>query len=488
MEQDSPWWRESRTETTRDHFRRMSFFFSAHHGCVVACLSLATARLGSNTGNIQSFLLYVGYTGSALLGATYVTKKAGPQRTLVLGLTLYGMYVLAFWGATSIHNILWRQYIAWTGALFGGIGGGVLWTAQGAFFAQSAEGEEATAQLSSEFAVIYLTLELVIRSLSTLLLAQLGWSWKAVFAVYSLVAIVSTLGMALAVQDPSPQGNNMEAEEVEPNEIESENAGEDMDAQQTVTPIRSTGLISNHSQNEENDWYKITAALQLLRHDARMPFLIGLTSVFGFAASLLNSYVNGHVVHVALPQGDYNIGILNALVSAMAALVSFFVGRYPSSKGPVLTLGAICFFLIASALVLIAPERWSWAMLIVLYSLHGTGRAAFESPLKALFADWFAHEHEGAFANIILQNGIASAVGYVVNSWPCSDQATHSRSCVQYVDGTFHRVGVLESMVMVTSVVAVIGYWYASIVHQRLVATAEENSVQSNGHYRDIPE
>jgi hypothetical protein len=40
------------------YFILMSVLFSANHGCVVACLSLATARLGS-LGAYQSGLLYV---------------------------------------------------------------------------------------------------------------------------------------------------------------------------------------------------------------------------------------------------------------------------------------------------------------------------------------------------------------------------------------------------------------------------------------------
>jgi hypothetical protein len=43
----------------RYNFVIMSLLFSANHGCVVACLSLATARLGGALGAWQSGLLYV---------------------------------------------------------------------------------------------------------------------------------------------------------------------------------------------------------------------------------------------------------------------------------------------------------------------------------------------------------------------------------------------------------------------------------------------
>jgi hypothetical protein len=42
---------------SRYNFVIMSLLFSANHGCVVACLSLATARLGGALGAWQSGLL-----------------------------------------------------------------------------------------------------------------------------------------------------------------------------------------------------------------------------------------------------------------------------------------------------------------------------------------------------------------------------------------------------------------------------------------------
>jgi hypothetical protein len=47
------------------------------------------------------------------------------------------------------------------------------------------------------------------------------------------------------------------------------------------------------------------------------------------------------------------------------------------------------------------------------FSLFSMGRSTFEGTLKATFADYFSYEKEGAFANIILQNGLSGAIGYV---------------------------------------------------------------------------
>jgi hypothetical protein len=61
------------TSTIMYNFVVMSILFSANHGCVVACLSLATARLGS-IGAYQSGLLYV-FTKLILYSCNYVAKN-----------------------------------------------------------------------------------------------------------------------------------------------------------------------------------------------------------------------------------------------------------------------------------------------------------------------------------------------------------------------------------------------------------------------------
>ena len=75
--------------------------FSANHGGVVSCLSLATARLGS-LGAWQSVSLYLSYTLSALLGATYVVKTFGSRDALLAGMSMYCVYVGCFAFATAV--------------------------------------------------------------------------------------------------------------------------------------------------------------------------------------------------------------------------------------------------------------------------------------------------------------------------------------------------------------------------------------------------
>lgn len=419
----------------------MAVLFSANHGCTVACLSLATSRLGT-IGAWQSGMLYLTYTASALLGATYITKKLGGRNAMSLGMMLYCIYVACFLIATTSKQQQQQQRLAaLTGAAIGGVGGGFLWTAQGAYFTQVAniyaqqlqqDVTTTTTYLAGVFAFIYLSEEVILRTLSTILL-QLGFQWFTIFAVYSTVAVVSTLMMGLVKDYPRTDS-----------------------ATTTTTTV----------------WYKVTAAAQLLWSDPKMKYMVGLNAVFGFAGAFLNSYVNGEVVRVALHDEDSKyVGILSGWLAAVAAMMSLVFSRI-SSKGAVLVGGALCFFGVAFPFV-VQPdaEKMGWGVLIMVYTLQGTGRATFESTLKATFADYFSYEKEGAFANVILQNGLSSAVGYVLSfRLLCSKQSTY---CIQYRDGSLHDVLSFEMLVCVTAILAIFGYWRSSSLNK-----AEQDRVE----------
>jgi MFS family permease len=433
---------------TLTNFILMSILFSANHGCVVACLSLATARLGA-VGAWQNGVLYLTYTGSAIFGATYFVKKLGARDALVTGMTLYCAYVAAFWMAVTWTEI--EGPAALTGAAIGGVGAGFLWTAQGAYFSRAAEEHanqlgqpvtDSTAYLAGIFAFIYLAAEVGMRAMSSILLGLLGFQWSTIFGIYSLVTVVSTALM---------------------------------------------GFVHNYADQpsdgqEVSAWYKLTAAWQLLRNDTKMKYMIGLNAVFGFTAAFLNSYVNGEVVRVVLNDDSSKyIGLLTAWLSGVAAVMSLVFGRVTQKigKGPILIFGAVCFFaVVLPFLVVPNVERWSWFPLVVVYALHGTGRATFEGTLKATFADYFPHEKEGAFANIILQNGLSSAIGYVLTfSLLCSEPSSY---CVEYKDGKFHDVLTFELLVVVSAVLAILGYWKASSIHKAEIRNVPPDALLDN--------
>jgi MFS family permease len=371
------------------NFIFMSVLFSANHGCVVACLGLATSRLGS-TGAWQSGMLYLTYTASALLGATYIVKRFGARDSLIFGMALYCAYVACFLIATVWHDM--EQIVALTGAAIGGVGAGFLWTAQGSYFSQAAAEHAlhlqqpvttSTASLAGIFAFVYLTEEVVLRLLSTVLLEVGIVSWEIIFGLYTLVTVVSTLAMTRVHKYPA-----------------------------------SDHTYPTVAQGDIGVWYKVTAAWQILINDPKMKYMIGLNAVFGLSAAFVNSYVNGQVIQKSAlddPNGKY-IGVFSSLVSFVAAGMSLVFGKVSprTGKGPILVVGACCFLgVVVPFLVFPNVEEWGWRLLTLVYTLQGTGRATFEGTLKATFADYFSYEKEGAFANIILQNGLSGAIGYV---------------------------------------------------------------------------
>uniref|UniRef100_A0A7S4AER2 Nodulin-like domain-containing protein n=1 Tax=Pseudo-nitzschia australis TaxID=44445 RepID=A0A7S4AER2_9STRA len=488
------------------NFLIMSVLFSANHGCVVSCMALASARLGS-VGAWQSGLLMFSYAASSLLGATYAVKTLGARNSLTMGMFCYCAYVGCFWVAAHMDNSSsssnnnnnnnadfdLKAIAAYLGALIGGVGAGFLWTAQGTYFGLASQDhasrfnvqvEESTAKFAGYFAFLYLMEELLLRLLSSTLLGLEVASWEAIFGIYTLITVASTAAMPCWVHDyPTTDNSNT-----------------------------NDNSNNNNGNGKDGAFYKVTVAFYLLKNDPKMKYMIGLNAVFGFVAAFLNSYVNGQVVPVALddPESKY-IGVLNSMVSAVAAAASLLFGRLAASstsrsnnsnsnsnsnsnangnsnpddhgvgiKGAILIFGALCF----GGVVLpfcIQPDAsaYGWPSLIVVYALHGMGRATFEGTLRSTFVDYFSYEKEGAFANIIFQNGIASGVGYILTfSLICEKP---SRYCVEYSNGTLHDVLTFELIALVSVVVAIGGYLRASQLRRKELA---ENPHQNQHQQR----
>eukprot|EP00980_Cylindrotheca_fusiformis_P011814 scaffold2816_cov121-Cylindrotheca_fusiformis.AAC.30 len=417
------------------NFTAMSVLFSANHGSVVSCLGLATARLGS-TGAWQSGILYFTYTASALLGATYVTKRAGSRNALFYGMALYCVYVGCFWFATLAATADLERLLAWTGAGIGGIGAGFLWTSQGAYFGQAAEEharqldqpvETSTASFAGVFAFFYLAEEVALRLLSTFLVQTHLASWETIFAIYTAVTVLSVVPVRFLREYSSGDASATES---------------------------SASIFS-----------QVTVAGRLLISDPKMKYMIGLNASFGFTAAFLSSYVNGEVMPIALndPSSKY-VGVYSSWTAAVAAGSSLIFGKIAPMTGrtPILVGGSVCFFAVCFPfLVQPDPHKYNWWALLFVYTMQGVGRATFEGTLKATFADFFAYEKEGAFANIILQNGLAGAV--VTFSLLCD---TPSKYCIEYSNGGLHDVLTFVLIAAFSTVVAVAGYLRASSIHR----------------------
>jgi hypothetical protein len=456
-------------------------------------------------GASQSLVLYGFYTVSSLLGATRITKSLGSRNALIAGMSAYVLYVGCFWLAAATATARRQSYsqqedetadiplvtaiAVLVGGAVGGWGAGFLWTAQGSYFVRAANehdreitassrrtnliyqsnGEQhqlqqgrrdATSELASIFAFVYLAEEVVLRTLSTFLLQLLGGSWCTVFALYSAVAFVSALLMILVRNYDDANYIGSDTLDLNPNDLQSP-AGvpeEDDDAAQSTSPIR---LPSTDS--------RMSPTLRLLVRDPKMKYMAGINVLFGWTAAFLNSYVNGQVLPKALG-GDTSIGLYTSWVSVVAAVGSLAVGRSCMSprltKMSILMAGSLCFAGVALPFVLVPnANRWNWKMLLLVYTFHGLGRATFESTLKAAFADFFGRvEKEAAFANIVLQNGVASSVGYALTVALLCDQP--SVYCVEYRDGSVHDVLTFELLIVATAILAVMGLRRASDLYR----------------------
>lgn len=446
--------RPATTLSAQGNFLLASTLFSVNHGCVTACLNLATARLG-DVGAKQSSVLYLSYSASALLGSTWIIKKVRPVNGLILGMGLYSVYVGCFILAVlQMDHPVIAEVTALLGAAVGGLAGAILWTAQGSFFARSAEvhsqGSEittlpdATSDLSAYFAAIYLFGEVALNLLSSVLVEAFGLAWLTVFTVYFVIAVVSVLGMLLVYEHPP--------------------------ADSDVASFSNT-----YSPN------KATAAWRVLTKDPKMICMVPFNLVFGLAASFRASFVSSEVVRIALDDNkSMYVGELSAVTAVVAAVMSLIFGRisHVIGKGTILVIGSASFFLVAFPFVLFPDlTRWGWASVLCVYTLQGIGRSTFEGTLKAEFADFFSYEKEGAFANIVLQSGLSNALGFFLSiNLPCSSPGTY---CIEYADGTLHNVLSYELLIMVSAVLAALGYWRAAVLYRRenrqaVTGTSEE--------------
>jgi len=276
--------------------------------------------------------------------------------------------------------------LAISGAIIGGLGGGTLWTCQGAFLASvvervaSAEARPRTdvsAELAGTFGSIFLFSEALTRALATVLIKYAGLSYAANFVVMSAIALAGAV-LFLVLADIGGKGE----------------------------PFRA-------SQAAE----KLVAAVALWR-DPKF-WLLQLTNVtFGFASAWLGGWIGRHIIAVAM-DGDL-IGFAGAILSLTAALLSKWFGRISVRLGKIVpvSIGATAFFLLGLLSYWVGhPQDWGSGTL-VFYVLMGIGRATFESTNKAIFVDFFPPEqHAGAFANVMVFSTGSSTVAFVLGAF-----------------------------------------------------------------------
>ena len=330
--------------------------------------------------------------------------------------------------------------IVLTGAAVGGVGAGILWTAQGLYFAQSAEDYSAnsnmplamaTSRFAGIFGFIFLGFEMVLRILSTLILYwDPNFSWTTIFQCYTLIAFLGAVLLRLLAHN----------------------------------------YPTSYKKGDENFFHQVTAAVYLLMEDGKAKYLICLNVAFGFCGSFINSYVNGEVIEQAL--GDSNshfVGTLSAWLSFVAAVTSLmFSFWWPSYKATFTVIGGLMVCLTVLPFLMDPdPRSYTFERLFMIYTFWGVGRASSESTLKAVYADFFLNAKEAAFANIVLQNGLASSIGYVASfNMLCDEEESSSNSyCIRFSDGTLHNVLTLASVTFGFGVLGILTFLIGNSMH-----------------------
>jgi hypothetical protein len=347
-----------------------------------------------------------------------------------LGQILFGGYIGLFWMASMlVHTSNSSAEIsAWLGAGLGGIGASIFWTAQGVYFAEATHVyceqsgrtiEESTSLLAGVFAFSFLVEETLVDVLATVLV-KAGVPWTLVFLIYTIITITATIFTASV----------------------------------PIYPIHALG------RRQSTNCSKALGAVNLLVTDSRTKYMIGFNAAFGFAGAYLNSFISGQVIPKVFHDSSF-VGVLVAIHGVTAALVSLCYSRM-SSKAPALFIGSLAFAFVALPFF-VQPDvekNWGWGHVLFIYSIHGVGRAAFEGPLKAVFADLFPRDADAAFTNITLQNGLAGSIAYILMSrLACVPRTTSAGSfCVAYQDGTHHDIGLLGCIVIGTSVASILGF------------------------------
>lgn len=120
--------------------------------------------------------------------------------------------------------------------------------------------------------------------------------------------------------------------------------------------------------------------------------------------------------------------------SGSATLCSLVYGRLGQRIGnqtPIVAWGALCFagFAVIN-LAVGANDLGHWIFLVLLAILFGSGRSTWEGAFKATFADYFPKEKAAAFANVQLQSGIASTIGFFLTSSSLSSMVIGLTACV----------------------------------------------------------
>eukprot|EP01062_Namystynia_karyoxenos_P053364 TRINITY_DN4319_c0_g1_i1.p1 TRINITY_DN4319_c0_g1~~TRINITY_DN4319_c0_g1_i1.p1 ORF type:complete len:556 (+),score=155.17 TRINITY_DN4319_c0_g1_i1:69-1670(+) len=409
-------------------FCLFSAVFSLNHGTVTASIPLATGDFGEKLGSYSLGTLYTLYTLAAMLVVAPLLDRMETRGCLMLGLGLNTVYVASYLVGRETDGAA-RWAVVLFGAAIGGVAAGIIWPAQGAHFARCAErysglrGEDSrigTAKLGGLFAAIYLAIEVLCKLLSSLTqVVVCGERWEGDIITGHCGSSSSTPAYFDAPGDGSSSGSD-----------------DDSSGRAAVFALflslasLTTGLMGCVPLNATDaptpkagpqfggSWSKrAQSAFTLMLRDPKVILMAGVNLTFGASVAFTNSYVTGTVVKDSV--GTDKVGFLDAIIPLVAALLSIPLARASSAlgtKAPAIIFGLACMMAATGVFAVVhdpVESLGKWSVLPVIFVVNGAGRAMWEGPNKAVFADYFmGADAEAGFSNLIFQFGASAAATF----------------------------------------------------------------------------
>eukprot|EP01031_Cornospumella_fuschlensis_P033034 gene33034-39962_t len=398
---------------SKRNFWCFCILFSIVHAAVDAVLAFSAAELGTKLGSSGGFTLYIFYTTSAFFFAKPLLQWLGAKQAVFLGLLGMLTYVASFF--LSILFPTWALYLFLVGAGIGGLGAGVLWTAQGSYFAANAyeytalvecDRDQVLTQFAATFAGFYLSFETCFKFVATMFFlsstGSVDLSWRpTVFGMYATSAAIAIVLYYIIVQDFEHVANDS----THGDQVEVVFNANVAHAEKKKCSVQSVCL-------------QLTTVARTVLTNPKLCLLLPYQLCFGFSVGLLDTYVNGVVVSKYI--GDGYIGLLAGITTLTAALLaspySLCASRLSDGGYIVMILGGLCFCIGGVMLVVLSDEELAaWPVIITYYVIHGAARGVWENTNKAMVSIYFSQPdtRDAAYASIYFTSGLAGALGFI---------------------------------------------------------------------------
>ncbi|RYH24037.1 hypothetical protein EON65_17125 [archaeon] len=398
---------------SKRNFWCFCILFAIVHAAVDAVLAFSAAELGTKLGSSGGFTLYIFYTTSAFFIAKPLLQWLGAKRAVFFGLLGMLAYVASFF--LSILYPALAVYVFLLGAGIGGLGAGVLWTAQGSYFAANAyeytalvecDRDQVLTQFAATFAAFYLSFETCFKFVATMFFlsstGSMDLSWRpTVFGLYATSAAIAIVLYYFIVQDFEHMHNNSTHSD-------------------SVEVVLNINLMSGDKRRctIHSVCMQLTTVGRTLLTNPKLCLLLPYQLCFGFSVGLLDTYVNGVIVSKYI--GDGYIGLLAGITTLTAALLaspySLCANRLSDGGYLVMILGGLCFCIGGVMLVVLSDQELAyWPIIITYYVIHGAARGVWESTNKAMVSIYFSQPdtRDAAYAAVYFTSGLAGALGFI---------------------------------------------------------------------------